>query len=173
MTSRLGMQLTETLSMLRKLDVPAALIGGLALSAYKVVRATQDVDLLIDQAHSDRVHQAMIALGYQPLHRTADVANYQRNDERVDYLYASRPIAKQLLDNATEVETSLGVLRVIRIEGLIGFKLQGFVNNPKRAQDMEDIKALLHANRDSLNINEVREYFILFERESLLDELLR
>jgi hypothetical protein len=38
---------------------------------------------------------------------------------------------------------------------------------------LRDIKALLRANRDSLDMTEVREYFKLFERESLLDELVR
>ncbi len=65
-----------------------------------------------------------------------------------------------------------GVLRVISTEGLIGFKLQGLVNDPRRTQDLEDIRALLRANRETLNMNEVREYFRLFEREPLLDELL-
>jgi hypothetical protein len=55
---------------------------------------------------------------------------------------------------------------------LIAFKLQGLVNDPRRTQDLEDIRALLRANRATLNINEVREYFRLFEREPLLDELL-
>ena len=69
-------------------------------------------------------------------------------------------------------ETSLGVLRVISPEGLNGFKLQAIVNNPRRTQDLEDIRALLRANRNRLDLTEVREYFSLFDKESLLDELL-
>jgi hypothetical protein len=68
--------------------------------------------------------------------------------------------------------TSLGVLRVISPEGLIGFKLQGLVNDPRRTQDLEDIRALLRANRGKLDLAEVRQYFQLFDREALLDELL-
>ena len=63
-------------------------------------------------------------------------------------------------------------MRVISAEGLIGFKLQGLVNDPRRTQDLEDIRALLRANRSTLNMDEVREYFRLFEREPLLAELL-
>ena len=58
-------------------------------------------------------------------------------------------------------------------EGLIGFKLQGLVNDPRRTQDLEDIRALLRANRATLDMEELREYFQLFDREALLDELLR
>jgi hypothetical protein len=72
-----------------------------------------------------------------------------------------------------ELQTALGDLRVVSAEGLIGFKLQGLVNDPHRTQDLEDIRALLRANRAMLDMEQVRGYFRLFERESLLDDLLR
>ena len=62
---------------------------------------------------------------------------------------------------------------MISTEGLIGFKLQGLVNDPRSTQDLEDIRALLRANRVGLDLTEVREYFHLFNRDSLLDELLK
>ncbi|MBS0514587.1 MAG: hypothetical protein JSS16_03835 [Proteobacteria bacterium] len=77
-----------------------------------------------------------------------------------------------LLHSAEERETELGRLRVVSAEGLIGFKLQAYVNNPKRAQDIEDIRSLLRANYNTLNMGEVRRYFRLFEREALLDEII-
>ena len=49
----------------------------------------------------------------------------------------------------------------------------GLVNNPRRTQDLEDIRALLRANQGKLDMAEVREYFHLFNRDSLLDELLQ
>lgn len=171
--SRLGRQLSEIQRALNEAGVQSALIGGLALSSHKVIRATQDIDLLVDVNAADIVDQEVIRLGYKCLYRTAEVGNYQRQDERLDFLYASRPIARRLLTQAVAVNTSLGVIRVISGEGLIGFKLQGFANDPRRTQDMEDIKALIHANRDTLNKEELREYFKLFNREALLDELLR
>jgi hypothetical protein len=95
-----------------------------------------------------------------------------RGPERIDLLYAHRPIARRLLKGAHAVEGALGALRVVSAEGLIAFKLQAVVNDPARTQDIEDIRALLRANRDSLDLAEVREYFRLFDRESQLDELL-
>jgi hypothetical protein len=47
------------------------------------------------------------------------------------------------------------------------------VNDPRRTQDLEDIRALLRARRGTLDVQELRTYFRLFERESLLDELMR
>ena len=171
--SRLGRQIAEAVAALNAIGARFALIGGLALASHKVVRATQDVDLLVEEEKADQIDAGIVKLGYRCLHRSADAANYARGDERIDFLYASRPVARQLLAAAAELKTDLGTLRVVSAEGLIGFKLQALVNDPHRTQDLEDIRALLRANRATLDMAEVRGYFRLFEREPLLDELLR
>ena len=171
--SRLGNQIAELASKLNALGARFALIGGLALASYRVVRATQDVDLLIEEERADEIDRALEELGYRRLHRSEDASTYVRGDERVDFLYAKRPVARRLLAAAIELETALGQLRVVSAEGLIGFKLQGIVNDPRRTQDLEDIRKLLRANLATLDMNEVRGYFRLFEREPLLDDLLR
>lgn len=171
--SGLGRQIAEVTAMLSGIGVPFALIGGLALASHNVVRATQDVDLLVPLERADEIEKELIKLGYQCLHRDANAGNYARRQERVDFLYASRPIALRLLRDARELVTSLGILRVISAEGLIGFKLQGVINDPRRTQDLEDIRALLRVNRGQLDLAELRQYFQLFDKEVLLDELLR
>lgn len=149
-----------------------ALIGGLALAAHQVVRATRDVDFLADTDDADRLHHILLALGYRCVHRSEDAANYVRDDEGLDLLYAHRPTARRLLAEASERDTAMGSLRVISAEGLIGFKLQALVNNPFRTRDLDDIRALLRAQRGRLNMIEVRQYFALFDRKETLDELL-
>ena len=171
--SRLGKQIAEAAAALNAIGARFALIGGLALASHKVVRATQDVDLLADGEKADEIDAELVRLGYRCLHRSTDAANYARGDERIDFIYAHRRIARQLLAASEEQNTPLGNLRVVSAEGLIGFKLQGLVNDPRRTQDLEDIRALLRANRAALDMAQVREYFRLFEREPLLDELLR
>jgi hypothetical protein len=170
--SRLGRQIEEIGMALNAAGVPFALIGGLALAAHKVVRATSDVDLLASAGNAGDVDAVATKLGYHCLHRGVDVANYLRGDERLGLLFASRPLAQRLLGEAPERVTTFGALRVVSAEGLIGFKLQALTNDPRRTRDLEDIRALLRANRQALNLEEVREYFRLFDRESLLDELL-
>jgi hypothetical protein len=44
--------------------------------------------------------------------------------------------------------------------------------HPRRTQDLEDIRALLKANADRVDVAEVRDFFRLFGREALLDEIL-
>jgi hypothetical protein len=62
--SRLGKQIEELVSTLNSAGAPFALIGGLALAPYKVIRATQDVDLLTDAGMAETIHKALLALGY-------------------------------------------------------------------------------------------------------------
>lgn len=171
--SRLGGQIAEIVATLESIKAPFALIGGLALASHNVVRATQDVDLLVAAEDADRIETALLGLGYHRVYRSPDAANYMRADERTDLLYAHRPITRKLLGTAVARTSAFGTLRVVNVEGLIGLKLQGWVNDPRRTQDKEDIRALLRANRASMNMSEVREYFNLFDRDSLLDEILQ
>jgi hypothetical protein len=170
--SRMGKQVQEILASLDRIGASSALIGGLALASHKVIRATQDVDLLADAEQADAIDGELQALGYRCIHRSRDAGNYVRGDERVDFLYASRPIARRLLSEAEPRHTPFGPLRVVGLEGLIAFKLQGLVNDARRTQDLEDIRALLRANRNKIDVVELREHFRLFDREALLDELL-
>ncbi len=120
--SRLGRQIIEVTAALRTAGARYALIGGLALAPYHVIRATQDVDLLVDLETADGIEAQLLKLGYHCLHRDDDAANYVRGGERVDLLYARRPIARRLLEGAAELSTSLGSLRVISPEGLIALQ---------------------------------------------------
>lgn len=169
---RLFDQLSQALAAFRAEGISPALIGGLALSAHNVVRATQDIDFLVDGNDAERIHQMLLGLGYECIHRSGDAANYLRGSEGLDLLYAHRPVARELLDGAVERETAMGKVRVVDAEGLIAFKLQGYTNDPRRLRDLDDIRQLLSSNRGRLDLDRVREYFCLFGREALLDEIL-
>lgn len=170
--ARLLQQFREALEILRVCRTPPALIGGLALVAHQVVRATQDVDFLVDAEDAEALHAALLEHGYHCIHRSEDAANYVRESERLDILFAHRPRARRLLAGAAVAQTGAGPVPVVSVEGLVALKLQGFVNDPLRTQDLEDIRALLRRHSASVDINELREYFALFDRENLLDELL-
>ncbi len=165
-------QIREALSMFALANTQPALIGGLAVAAHSVVRATKDIDFLLEAEAADRVHDALLRLGYQCIHRSEDAANYVRGTEGLDLLYAHRPLARHLLAQASQRDTPMGRLRVISVEGLIGFKLQGYVNDPTRTRDLEDIRALVKIHRASLDMTQLHEYFALFDQHKLLMELV-
>ena len=89
--SRLGKQVTEVVAALGSQGVPFAVIGGLALSAHGVIRATADVDLLPPADRAGPIDAIAAKLGYLCLHRSAVAANYDRIHERLDRLLARRP----------------------------------------------------------------------------------
>ena len=62
----------------------------MALASHNVVRATQDVDLLTDSDVADLIDTELKKLGYKCLHRSDDVANYLRGDERVDFCFSAK-----------------------------------------------------------------------------------
>lgn len=168
----LAEQIREAISMFAFAGTKPALIGGLAVVAHQVVRATQDVDFLLEAEAADQVHDALLKSGYQCIYRSEDAANYLRGTEGLDLLYAHRPLARRLLSEASERETPMGLLRVVSVEGLIGFKLQGYVNDATRLRDLDDIRALVKIHRTSLDMHQLHEFFVLFNQQELLNELL-
>lgn len=170
--SRLADQIKQALAALEGCKTAPALIGGVALAAHEVVRATRDVDLLVDAVDGDYIDGVLTRLDYRCVHRSEDAANYVREDEGLDLIYARRPDSRRLLAAAEERDTALGRIRVISAEGLIGLKLQALVNDPSRLRDRDDILSLLRSQRGRLNMEEVGGYFTLFDRPELLDEWL-
>lgn len=100
--ARLVDQFREALAAFADAGTSPVLIGGLALAAHKVIRATQDIDFLVASDDADRLHEVLTSLGYTCIHRSEDAANYVRGDEGLDLLYAHRPVARQFLEDARD-----------------------------------------------------------------------
>jgi hypothetical protein len=166
--------LLEIHAALEEAGVDHALIGGLALAAHGAARATVDLDLLADGRRAEDVDVLMRRHGFEPLHRTEFVANYASDDAsrgRVDYLFAVRERGRAILARATGHEILGATLRVVTAEDLVGLKVQASSNDPsRRFQDMADVERLLR--KPAIDLERVREYFRLFDREKELDAML-
>jgi hypothetical protein len=171
--SRLVQQLVAILGALRAQGVRHAAIGGLAVVAHGVVRATQDLDFLVDANDLAELDRVMSGLGFRCLHSSSDAVNYVSADLRVDFLLARRAPSLQLLSSARSLRAFGHDLPVVDVEGILGLKLQALVNDPRRQQDLVDMRALLKVHRKDLDLERLRSYFQLFEREAMLEELLR
>ena len=150
---------------LRSLEVPAALMGGLALAVWKHVRATRDVDLLIGIGERDpqQLIEQLRAAGIRPK-RSPPLTNLGRLqviqlvyeppdafvDLQVDLLLAAseyhlealrRRIGARLPDFDLEFS-------VLRCEDMILHKLLA-----GRIIDRADAAVLLRANRESLEMD--------------------
>ena len=65
-------------------------------------------------------------------------------------------------------------IKVLKIEDLIGFKVQAIANNEARkSMDMADIESLMAVHKSSINWALLEEYFALFRLDDLFNELRR
>lgn len=165
--------LDELGAALRAQGIEHALIGGLALAAHGVPRATADIDFLVAGERAELLDALLREHGYRSLQRTPDVANYVSDTGkggRVDVLFARRAYTRSMLARAV-VRGGAGI-PVVDAADLIGLKVQSSSNDSRRARlDLADIDRLL--DLPGVDLARVREYFRLFEREAQLDELLR
>lgn len=139
---------------LRQLDIPWALVGGLAVSARSIPRTTQDIDLTIsvrDDGDAEERCRQLLGRGYrvnaQLEHRDRNrLATVRflalREDERdvvIDLLFASSGIETEVVALADLLEVLPGLfVPVARIGHLFALKtLAG------RAQDVTDVERLL------------------------------
>ena len=172
--SKLLSQVRETDTALKSANVDYMIIGGVAVNAHGVLRATHDLDLMVRAEDSEALDDVLDVLGYKATDRRPDLAHYVRPDgTRLDVLYSRRPITAKLLEHPDTAKYSNLEIPIVSIEGLIGLKVQSFTDDPRRLRDLEDIMRLMQTNRGKLDMAEIQGYFDLFDRRKLLDDVLR
>jgi len=178
------MNLKETLktliAMFNEQKVDFVLSGGLALSTMNVFRFTKDIDFLIFEESREKVHEIMMRLGYELQDFSSDeIRSYLSPLKvfgQVDFLLAKRKYTRAMMRRALKKDVFNGLFQVktVRIEDLMGLKIQAIVNDPENRYliDAPDIQRLLSIHRDHIDMEVVREYFKIFDKEALLDEWL-
>lgn len=165
------------ISEFQKNKIDFALIGGHALSFFSVSRTTVDIDFIILLEQTEILDIIMKKYGYKLLNRTSDIANYSSEINelgQVDFLFAHRKYALQMLKKAEHKEIFNFRIKVLKPEDLIGLKVQSSSNDTQRYhQDMADIEALIRNNAGVIDFEIVREYFELFDRGNEFDEIMR
>lgn len=146
-----------------------ALIGGHGLAAYGLVRATLDLDLVVEAEAQPSLIDFLEGIGYETLHRSTGYSNHLHNDAtlgRVDFVYVRGETADKLFA-ATRVQPGPGGLEVPvpSPEHLAAMKVQAMKNDPSRAlQELADIRFLLSVQ--DVDRTEIRDYF---EKHGLLN----
>ena len=164
---------------LKQQKIDFALIGGFALQATGFTRTTGDIDLVILSKDAQKIKGIMLKTGYELIHQSEDVLNFVGKKfelGRVDFLLARRKYTLAMLERANEKSVLEGrfTIKVVRIEDLIGLKLQASANDSKRLrQDMADIEQLIRDNHSKLDMRLVKEYFQLFDREQDLQDIVK
>lgn len=160
--------LTQSHEALERAGVAHALIGGMGLAALGIHRATEDVDYLVHDDHKEKAQQALEGAGWKMVFQTEEVLHFEGKG-RVDLLLARRPLSHEMLTGAGS-DGKTGIPHV-RPEGIIGLKIQAFVNDKKREfQDKADIQAIVTRFPD-LDWDKVKIYADLFDQWGFLQSL--
>ena len=166
------MGLNDTLTLatesLKKNKIAHALIGGFALAAYGVARATQDIDLLVDGSNKNNVKNVIIDAGFKVVYESEEVLQLSGAGQ-LDFLFANRESTQKMLENAKAIHQF--PVSVVTLEDLVALKIQAYVNDPKREfQDKADILALFQNNSD-INFDKIKEYADMFNEWANIEEI--
>lgn len=158
-------------------SIDYAFIGGVALGAFGIIRATMDIDLLVRKEDIATLDRSLESHLYQLQYRSENVSQY-RSDIRplgsIDVLHAFRHHSLSMLKRVRKVSIfdDQYTINVLMPEDIIGLKVQSMVNNPEREiLEQTDIELLLEKFHREVNWHLLEEYFELFQCQDYLDTL--
>jgi hypothetical protein len=160
--------LTAATDALAKEGIAFALIGGFALAAHDVVRATQDIDLLVHGDGRATASRALTEAGFEVVFENKEVSHW-KGVGQLDVLWANREPTREMLTRAQKIRQF--PLPVVAAEDLIGLKIQAYKNDPSREfQDKADIQSLLERG-STLDFQLIKRHADLFGEWAFIEEL--
>jgi len=143
-------ELASIIDALNAAEVPYALCGGFAVIVHGYVRATQDIDILIEERDLDRVRSIVATLGYNVpgglLRFQADkdvetrvfrVSKFENQDFLTLDLLLVTPVLEEVWATRQSLTDGQRVLRLVSLSGLRIMKLLA-----AREQDLADLAML-------------------------------
>jgi hypothetical protein len=137
-----------------------ALIGGVATGIRSQIRATEDIDFIVEmpQIVLPRVLEDLESLGFEVdmtevirCWNQEHMVVLSRRGVRMDWIKPLISLYKHVIDTAVALTGELGTIRIATAEGLILTKLVAW-----RTQDQADIERLLAAHRGQLDLDYIR-----------------
>lgn len=159
--SRVTTTLSQVVDVLNAQGAQYALIGGLGVALRGNLRATQDVDILMNviQLRLPSLLEAIRDLGCQ-LDVVAAIREWNDGGMlavqwpgrvQVDLLKPVIPVFHRIIERASDEAFNEQIVRVADAEGLLLLKLLAF-----RPLDQEDIRGILTKNAGGLDLDWVR-----------------
>lgn len=160
--------LSSAASALSAEKIGFALIGGFALAAHGVVRATQDIDLLVDGSMRNKAIKCLESIGFIISHESPEVVHFSGKGQ-LDILFSNREPTRQMILDAKKINDF--PIPVVSAEGIIGLKIQAYKNDPRREfQDKADIQSLLEIYKN-LDFDKIKFYADLFGEWNFITDL--
>jgi hypothetical protein len=147
--------LRKITSRLKDLNIPYAVVGGMALFSHGVRRFTEDVDILLTPAGLKQTHDELEGLGYTPPFKGSKQLRDAETGVRIEFLVTGqfpgdgKPKPVSFPDPAN-VGIEMNGIQFLRLETLIELKLASGISNAGRLKDLADVQEIirtLHLDR--------------------------
>jgi hypothetical protein len=144
--------LRQMVARLKELNVPFAVVGGMALFLHGFRRFTEDVDVLVTAEGMRQVHQALDGLGYVPPFGGSKQLRDTSSGVRIEFLVSGaypgdgKPKAVAFPDPRGRTVEINGI-PTLRLSDLIELKLASGMTNPGRLKDLADVQELIRLLR--------------------------
>ena len=133
---------------LSDLEIPYAVVDGMALFQHGLRRFTEDVDILVTKDGLKKAHEKLEGLGYLPPHRHSKHLRDTELGVRIEFLTTGeypgdgkeKPVA--FPDPRTVGIENDGV-KYVNLPTLIELKLASGMTNPGRLKDLSDVLELI------------------------------
>lgn len=133
---------------LEDLGIDYAIAGALCLGAHGVVRATEDVDVLLSREDLDRFKRDWLGRGYVEIRPGGKAVRDTANGVRIDFLLVGdfpgdgrpKPVA---FPPPAEASVRAGAFHILSLPRFIELKLASGMTAAHRLQDLADVLRLI------------------------------
>lgn len=141
--------------------IPFLVIGGYAVFAHGYVRATDDLDLIVQRGRRAQLSKLLCGLGMSVKNDAANFVQFDPADKTgmdVDLMFVSEDVFSQLEQSSVEAKVEGVPVRVVSLLHLIALKCHALQHSKsiRRLKDMDDLVQLILINRLDLNEPELR-----------------
>jgi hypothetical protein len=151
-TSPLQKAAAELARRMSEMGVEYAIAGALALAAHGVVRATEDVDVLVTREGLERFKKDWLGRGYVEIRPGGKAVRDTTNGVKIDFLIEGdypgdgkpKPVC---FPSPAVVGVAAGRFRVLDLTHLLELKIASGMTAPHRLQDLADVLRLVAAAR--------------------------
>jgi hypothetical protein len=120
-------------SILQQINVPADLIGGVALGSYNYIRNTEDIDILIDKSDYDKVANAIIRAGGNSLGKNN---KFSLSGHTIQICYSGLKVRHTTFKRPSNTEPGL---KVIDLPQLLLMKIEAGISQFRHRADFIEL----------------------------------
>jgi hypothetical protein len=150
---------------LNELNIPYAVVGGMAMFFHGFRRFTEDVDILVTREGLERLHRELEGLGYVSVFPGGKNLRDVDSGVRVEFLITGdypgdgkpKPVA---FPNPDQAYIERDGIRWLNLPSLVELKLASGMTAPGRLKDLADVQELIRLLRLPLDFAEQLQPFV-------------